>query len=165
MKYPVIQLKHRNDTFGHFAYYEILQTYYKDLNLPDNRCESPQEQGDTSVRRCIEKYIEKFLKCHIPWHVNASSTKKCRTEDEFLSYGSLSNKLAFSDEEEISHITGCTRSCQHMEYSLEYTSPVGKKYDSSPDLLKTRFVYLSGEKQQFCLIFVREMSSLYDKNI
>ena len=32
-----------------------------------------------------------------------------------------------------------------MEYRLEYTSPIGKKFDSSPDLLKTRFVYLSGE--------------------
>ena len=136
---------------GHYAYYEILQTSYKDLNRPDNEC-AEEHGGSPSIRECIEQSVNRHLGCHIPWHLGNATGQDCSTEDQFLSYASISNELAYKDEEEIMDRTGCMRPCQRMEYKLSDVSRIGKKLDYPPDLLKLRFVYLTGEGSQVHLI-------------
>ena len=140
-----MQLRHTEDLLGHYAYYEIIQTQYKDLNIPDNECKEDHGTGP-SVRECIEQSVDRHLGCHIPWHLGDRTGKECNSEEQFVSYSSLASGLAQKDEEEILNATGCMRHCQRMEYRLSEVSRIGKKLDYPPDLLKIRFVYLTGEE-------------------
>ena len=135
-------------TYGHYQYYEVFRTYYKEHNQPENRCDESDEgiEGTITVRECIEKYVDSNLGCHIPWHRNKpkQGEKECSTEDQFMKYVSLSNMLSSLDAKEMEEQTGCMRRCDRMEYKLWETTPLGMKAKYKPDKLKFSFIFSSG---------------------
>ena len=134
------------DKYGHYQYYEIFQTYYKDQNLPENRCYDGKPRNIT-VKQCIEKFIDTDLGCHIPWHMNkpTGQNTECFSNEQFKKYVSLSNKLSTLDAKNMEKTTGCMRSCDRMEYKLWETTPLGMKAKYKPKKLKFSFIFSSGK--------------------
>ena len=95
----LFQIRFEEDKYGHYQYYEILQTYYKDMDLLNNKCEDEGlnvEKG-VSVRECIEQAIDFIMECHIPWHISTNKTdvhEDCSTESQYLTYADLTERLA-----------------------------------------------------------------------
>ena len=102
---------------GHYAYFEVLQTNYKYLNLLENTCSDKEAYGDRpSVTDCVEGFIERQLKCSIPWHSIRTERDECILEDQFVRYAEVSEQLSYLDEEQIWELTGCMRRCDQKEY-------------------------------------------------
>ena len=112
-----LQLRRETDLHSHYAYYEVLKTNYKYLNLPENRCSDKETYLDgPSVTECVEGFIEQHLKCSIPWHNFRTGRDECTLEDQFLRYAEVSEQLANLDEQQIWELTGCMRPCDQTEY-------------------------------------------------
>ena len=138
--------------YGHYQYYEVFRTFYKERNLPENRCDEGKD-GSVTVRECIERFVDSDLGCHIRWHRNkpGQGEEECSTEDQYMKYVTLSNKLSSLDAKEMEEATGCMRCCERMEYKLWETTPLGMKAKYKPEKLKFSFIFSSGKRdlQQF----------------
>ena len=131
--------------YGHYQYYEVFRTFYKERNLPENRCHEGKD--GITVRECIETFVDSKLGCHIPWHRNEQKQgEECSTEDQYMTYVALSNKLSSLDAKEMEEETGCMRRCERMEYKLWETTPLGMKAKYKPDKLKFSFIFSSGKR-------------------
>ena len=135
-------------THGHYQYYEVFKTYYKEQNLPENRCDEGKE-GTISVRECIEQFVDSELGCHIAWHRNKpkQGEQDCSTDSQYLKYVSLSNTLSSLDAKEMEQVTGCIRRCDRMEYKLWEATPLGMKSKYPPEKLKFSFIISSGQSR------------------
>ena len=133
------------DKYGHYQYYEIFRTYYKEHNQPENKCE--EEDGNSTIRECIEEFIDSTLGCHIPWHINERiiGSKDCSDEAQFHRYVRLSNNLSTLDAKDMEYNTGCLRRCDRMEYKIWETTPMGMKTKYKPHKLKLSFIFSSGK--------------------
>ena len=91
------QIRKEEDKYGHYIYYELFQTYYKELNHRENKCDEMGE-GKTTIRECIERFVDSELGCHIPWHINEprEGEEDCSDQKQFLNYEKLSNKGPFT---------------------------------------------------------------------
>ena len=137
----------KEDKYGHYQYYEIFRTHYKEHNQPENMCDIGD--GNSTTRECIEKFIDSNLGCHIPWHINERmrGAKDCSDEDQFQRYVLLSNNLSTLDAKDMEYNTGCLRRCDRMEYKLWETTPLGEKAKYPPQKLKLSFIFSSGKSQ------------------
>ena len=133
--------------YGHYQYYEVFRTFYKERNLPENRCDEEKDGGIT-VRECIEGFVDSYLGCHIPWHRNkpGQGGEKCTNKYQYTKYVTLSNKLSSLDAKEMEEETGCMRRCERMEYKLWETTPLGMRAKYKPDKLKFSFIFSSGKR-------------------
>ena len=112
-----LQLRRETDLHSHYAYYEVLQTNYKYLSLPDNRCADKDTYlAGSSITECVEGFIENQLNCSIPWHNFRAEKDECKLEDQFVRYAEVSEQLAKMDEQQIWELTGCMRPCDQIEY-------------------------------------------------
>ena len=134
------------DKYGHYQYYEIFRTSHKMHNQDGNMCN--EEDGKTTVKNCIEMFIDSELGCHVPWHANKVRDKHadCSDEKEFKKYVFLSNKLSSLDSQDMEEETGCRARCQRMEYKLWETTPLGMKAKYKPEWLTLSFIFSSGKK-------------------
>ena len=150
--YHIFQIRKTEDKYGHYQYYEIIQTYFKDLNSnilgkeTKNQCYDGEETSVT-VRECIERFIDSDIGCHIPWHTYKSkgTDAKCSTNDQFHKYVSLSRKLSILDANNMEKTTGCKRRCNRMEFKLSETTPLGIKEKYPPEKTKFSFIFSSGK--------------------
>ena len=137
------------DQYGHYQYFEIFRTYYKEYNHGKNKC----KEGDDniSVKDCIESFIDTDLGCHIPWHTNErkEGNEECSKEEQFQNYVLLSNKLSSLDAKRMEIETGCRRRCDRMEYKLWETTPLGMKAKYKPEWLTLSFIFSSGKHKLF----------------
>ena len=103
------------DKYGHYQYYEIFRTSYKEHNQDDNMCDD-QGYGNCTVKDCIEEFVDSELGCHIPWHTNArrEGDEDCSQEKQFHRYVFLSNKLSSLDSRDMEQETGCMRRCDRQ---------------------------------------------------
>ena len=143
---PSFQIRKKEDKYGHYIYYELFRSYHKELNRPENRCDETGE-GNTTIRKCIEKFIDLELGCHIPWHTSepGEGEEDCSDQEQFLNYERLSNKLSTLDAKSMAEETGCWKRCERMEYRLRLTTPLGEKTKYPPEKLKLSFIISSGE--------------------
>ena len=77
------QIRLEDHKYGHYQYYEVFRTYYKERNLPENQCDEGKD-GTITVRECIERFVDSDLGCHIKWHRNKprQGEEDCSTEDQ-----------------------------------------------------------------------------------
>ena len=137
------------DKYGHYQYFEIFRTSYKERNQDGNICDEGEGPHKTtqSVKDCIERFIDCELKCHIPWHTSERKEEHadCSSEEEFERYVFLSNRLSSLDSQDMEHATGCMRRCDRMEYKLWETTPLGMKAKYKPEWLTLSFIFSSGD--------------------
>ena len=135
------------DKYGHYQYYEIFRTSYREHDRGGNLCD--EGGGNTTVKDCIERYIDCELGCHIPWHTSERKEihADCSDEEEFRNYVFLSNKLSSLDSQDMEHETGCMRRCDRMDYKLWETTPLGMKAKYEPEWLTLSFIFSSGERR------------------
>lgn len=135
------------DKYGHYQYYEISRTSYKE-HTQDGRSMCDKRTGSTTVKDCIESFIDSDLGCHIPWHTNAcqAEDKNCSNREQFQNYVILSNKLSSLVSEDMEQETGCIRYCDRMEYKLWETTPLGMKAKYKPEWFTLSFIFSSGNK-------------------
>ena len=135
------------DQYGHYQYYEIFRTYYKEHSHPENKCDEGED--NISVKDCIENFIDSELGCHIPWHTNErrEEVNECSNEEQFHNYVLLSNKLSSLGSKRMEVKTGCMRRCDRMEYKLWETTPLGMKAKYKPEWLTLSFIFSSGKRK------------------
>ena len=136
------------DKYGHYQYFEIFRTSYKERNQDGNICDDGEGPHKTtqSVKDCIERFIDCELKCHIPWHTSERKEEHadCTSDEEFERYVFLSNRLSSLDSRDMEQATGCMRRCDRMEYKLWETTPLGMKAKYKPEWLTLSFIFSSG---------------------
>ena len=141
------------DKYGHYQYFEIFRTSYKERNQDGNICD--EGEGDLpgphkttqTVKDCIERFIDCELGCHIPWHTSERKEEHddCSSEEEFEGDVLLSNRLSSLDSQDMERATGCMRRCDRMEYKLWETTPLGMKAKYKPEWLTLSFIFSSGD--------------------
>lgn len=133
----------KEDKYGHYQYYEIFRTHYKELNEPPNNCD--EGDGKMTVKDCIESFIDSHLGCHIPWHTNGQEGEEnCFNEEHFKRYVKISDKLSSLNAKDMEHETGCMRYCSRVEYQLWESTPLGMKAKYKPEWLTLSFIFSSG---------------------
>ena len=141
----------KEDKYGHYQYYEIFRTQYKELNEPPNKCD--EGDGGMTVKNCIESFIDSDLGCHISWHTNErkDGDENCNNEEQFSRYLSISDKLASLNSKDMEHETGCMRYCNRVEYQLWESTPMGTKAKYKPEWLTLSFIFSSGKRKSTSL--------------
>ena len=136
----------KEDKYGHYQYFEIYRTYYKEQDQPENRCNALN--GNISVKDCIESFIDSDLGCHIPWHTNEHREEysDCSNKEQFQNYVLLSDKLSSLGAKKMELDTGCLRNCDRMEYTLWEKTPLGPKAKYRPEWLTLSFIISSGRR-------------------
>ena len=135
------------DRYGHYQYYEIFRTHYKELNESPNKCDEGND-GSETVKDCIENFIDSSLGCHIPWHTNllgGEGEEICSNKEQFSKYVKISNKFSNLNAKEMEGETGCMRYCDRVEYQLWESTPLGTKAKYKPEWLTLSFIFSSGK--------------------
>ena len=105
--------------------------------------------GNATIRECIERFVDSNLGCHIPWHTNGPRKEEedCSSQEQFLNYERLSDKLSTLDAKSMEEETGCLKRCERREYMLWLTTPLGQKTKYPPEKLKLSFIISSGKRE------------------
>ena len=76
----------------------------------------------TEYSSCIDRYIERQMKCKIPWisdSDNITSFDVCSSVNQTLKYLNISKKITNMRETEVAIETDCYIPCTRNEYSVK----------------------------------------------
>ena len=78
--------------------------------------------GDKLTRysSCIESYIERHMRCKVPWNDNNNTSYDlCSAKNETVKYLNISKKISKMKDFEVAKETGCYIPCMMNEYTAK----------------------------------------------
>ncbi len=135
---------------------EIIRTDWMAIDQENATC-NPDATVDTNTQKCIVEWVNEQLSCRVPWYpLFSTGLRDCASAADFTRYWSLSHRLSYMNEDDISAETGgaCLSPCKKTHYKVwplsnmiaVNTSTVGES------LAKVKFVIRTGryeEKAQY----------------
>ena len=74
----------------------------------------------TLYSSCIVSYIERQIRCKVPWNDNNHTTYDlCSSKNETVEYLNISKKISHMNDLEVAEETGCYIPCMTNEYTAK----------------------------------------------
>ena len=74
----------------------------------------------TQYSSCILSYIERQMRCKIPWNSNNQTAYDlCSSKNKTLEYLNISKKISIMNDFDVADKTGCHIPCMMNEYSAK----------------------------------------------
>lgn len=89
-------------------------TYLKDKRTP---CQSEPRTEDMNT--CIQHYLERTMKCQLPWHNESTVLPRCTKPEQYDEFIKSYNKITRMKEASIAEITSCLPSCERREFQMK----------------------------------------------
>ena len=141
----------------HFYKYAVTPIETTFINEKNDQCLTAKEIAEVNTFECLERHIDSFLNCTLPWRSKQvpQDMPFCSDAWEYDLYVTYSVK--YMDPDSMKNIAKCYPGCNRYEYSLKLQGKVAlRDLDKDKDTVEFDFYYNQYEIQ------VREHAYAYD---
>ena len=120
--------------------------------LNDERTPCQSQPRTEEMNSCIQHYIEKTMRCQLPWHNDSKSMQRCSKPEQYDEFLKTFTKLVKKKESTIAEMTGCLPSCRRREFEMKFINRMAKPLVDGKMQSSGYFYYPTGryiEKQHF----------------